>query len=297
MPHAIFPVIFYHFTGLQKCRQLFHVQAAFLINPACHIADRHDPAAFQIQFSGCGSADITHSLYGNGSFGYRNPLPLQDFLCHQHDAASGGILSAQGTSDFNRLAGNDSGNGISLEHAVSIHNPAHDLRIGVDVRRRNILLRTDQGKNHSGIPSRKPFELPMGKLPGVDLHPAFCSSVRDIDHCTFKGHPRRKRFHFIHVHIFVIADPAFARASGTGVLYPVALKYPDRSIVHLHRNGYLQLPFRIFQYFVIIFFQPQQVSRFLHRLQHILIGIVFFTHINYEPPHFLVMALLYRKSL
>src|SRR6056297_1066285 len=55
----------------------------------------------------------------------------------------GGFIPAHRTADLNRLAGYHSGNIFAPEVAVFIHKPSHNLSVGINIRSRNILVRTN----------------------------------------------------------------------------------------------------------------------------------------------------------
>ena len=65
--------------------------------------------------------------------------------------AAGGFVAAFRAADTHGLSRHDRGGGIALVHAVGVHHPGHDLRVRVDVGRRNVAVRTDQWLDFHGV--------------------------------------------------------------------------------------------------------------------------------------------------
>src|SRR6185312_10541236 len=59
-------------------------------------------------------------------------------------AACSGFISSQGTAEKSGFAGNDSGDAMSAGHTVGVHNPGHHLRVGVNIRRRDVTVRANE---------------------------------------------------------------------------------------------------------------------------------------------------------
>ena len=90
-------------------------------------------------------------------------------------------------------------------------------------------------------------------LLGVHPDRALGPAVGDVHNGTLDGHPRSQRLHLVQIHVRMEPDAALAGAAKAGVLYPVAVKHPDRAVVHLHGNGNLQFPLGVFQSDDLIF--------------------------------------------
>lgn len=78
-------------------------------------------------------------------------------------------------------------------------------------------------------------------------HAALAAAVRNIYNCALEGHPCCQRLDFVVIYRRMETDTALGRSAGCGMLDAVALKYAGASVVHHHRNRYLQLALRILQ--------------------------------------------------
>ena len=129
---------------------------------------------------------------------------------------------------------------VADHHRVGVHHPGHGLRVGVDVRRGNVALRTDHGKNFGGVAARHALQLAVRHALGIADHAALGAAVGNIDGGGLPGHPGGQRFHFVQSEIGMEADAALGRAAGDVVLHAIAGKHFDLAVVELYGHGDFQ---------------------------------------------------------
>ena len=132
---------------------------------------------------------------------------------------------------------------MALHHGVGIHDPRHRLRIGVHVRRWNILVRSDQRQNFASEPARHPFQFALGHALRIADDAALCSAERHVHHRRLPGHPRRQRFHFIQRNVGMIANAAFAWPARNVVLHAESGHHAQLAVIHFRRQRHFQDPF------------------------------------------------------
>ena len=145
------------------------------------------------------------------------------------DAAAGGrLVAALGAAEADRLAGDDARDRVARVHRVGVHHPGHDLGVGVDVRRRDVLLGTDQDLDLGGEAAGQALELLLAELLGIDDHAALAAAVRDADDRALPGHPHREGLDLVERDVLVVADAALGRAAAEVVLDAIAGEDLDR---------------------------------------------------------------------
>ena len=125
--------------------------------------------------------------------------------------------------------------GVADVHAVGVHDPRHDLVVGVDVGRRDVLLGTDRVDDLGDVAARQRLELAPRHARGIADDAALAAAERDVRDGALPGHPRRERGHLVERHVRVIADAALRRAERDVVLHAVAGEDLDLAVVHLDR--------------------------------------------------------------
>ena len=124
-----------------------------------------------------------------------------------------------------------------MGHAVGVHDPSHDLRIGVNIRRGNVFVRPDQRRNLVCVAPRQPFKFVVRELVRVANNAAFCASEWDVDDGAFPGHPCCEGPYFVERDVGMIANAALARPTRAVMLHAEAFKHANGTVVHLHRKG------------------------------------------------------------
>ena len=146
------------------------------------------------------------------------------------------FATAERPAKRNWLARDHAKFGVAAHHRDGVHDPGHRLFIGVDIRRGDIAIGTDDGCDLKRITTRQALQLIYRKGFWIADYAAFAAAIRNADRGALPGHPRRERFHFIERHIWVVAYAALARSAGYVVLYAVALEDLNITAVHFHRN-------------------------------------------------------------
>src|SRR5262249_5125060 len=147
-------------------------------------------------------------------------------------------------ADLERLAGHDRRRGVADVHGVGVHDPRHDLRVGVDVGGRHVLFGADRVDDLGDVTARERFDLALGHLRGIADDAALAAAERDVRDGAFPRHPGRERGDLVERHTRVIAYAALRRAERDVVLHAVAGEDLDRAVVHLYGARDDDLPFR-----------------------------------------------------
>src|SRR5258705_11700129 len=77
-------------------------------------------------------------------------------------------------------------------HGVGIHDPGHNLLVGVDVRTGHIFFRTQDLHQFRSVPSAVALQFTLGHLVWTANHPTSCAAERDVYQGPFPGHPPRE---------------------------------------------------------------------------------------------------------
>ena len=164
------------------------------------------------------------------------------------DAAAGRrLVAALGAAEADRLAGDDARDRVAGVHRVGVHHPGHDLGVGVDVRRRDVLLGPDQDLDLGEEAPGQALELLLAELLGIDDHAALAAAVRDADDRALPGHPHREGLDLVERDVLVVADAALGRAAAEVVLDAIAGEDLDGAVVHVDREMDGELAARLAQ--------------------------------------------------
>ena len=110
----------------------------------------------------------------------------------------------------------------------------------VNVRRGNILLRSDERQNLGSVPARHALELGLAHSLRIADHAALAAAEGNIYSGHFPRHPGCERFHFLQRHGGMITNATLSRAARHVVLHPVSGEHFHLAVVHFCRNGYFQ---------------------------------------------------------
>ena len=123
-----------------------------------------------------------------------------------------------------------------MGHAVGVHDPSHDLRVGVDVRGRDVLVRADDGGNLVGVAASQVLQFVFGELVGIADNSALGATEGNVDDGAFPGHPGGERFDFVESDVGMIANSTFAGAAHAAVLNSETFEDSERTVIHLYRQ-------------------------------------------------------------
>ncbi len=144
------------------------------------------------------------------------------------------LISSQGSTHGDGLAGNDTRNTVPVENTVGIHDPGHRFRIGIYIGSGYILFRTYEGSYLVGVPPRQSLQFPFGHLLGIALDPTLCSTVGDIYHRRLPRHPCRQGLHLIQIDAGVVTNSPLCRSPRVVMLDSVSGK--DLEFTAIHRD-------------------------------------------------------------
>ena len=166
-----------------------------------------------------------------------NPRCFAASRVDDHHAAAGRFASSERSSHLDRFAGDDRGRGVTDVHAVGVHHPRHDLIVGVDVGRRDVLFGADRVDDLRDVPPRQRLELAARHPRRIADDPSLAAAERHVRHRALPGHPRGERGDLVERNVRVIADPALRRTERDVVLHAVSGEHFDLAVVHLDRAG------------------------------------------------------------
>jgi hypothetical protein len=108
-------------------------------------------------------------------------------------------------ADIERFAGYDTGLIFALMHGVGIHDPRHDLGVGIDVGRRDIAIRADDVHDHRRVTAGQALELGFAQFAWVADDPAFGAAEGQVDDRAFPGHPSCERPDLVEVGVNLVS--------------------------------------------------------------------------------------------
>src|SRR5262249_5969878 len=84
------------------------------------------------------------------------------------DAAAGcGFMASERTAKKSRFARDHAGNAMAARHAVSVHNPRHDLSIGINVGSGNVAVGTDEVRDFVSVAPGKALKFTTREILGI----------------------------------------------------------------------------------------------------------------------------------
>ncbi len=166
-------------------------------------------------------------------------------LDREHAAPTSRLSAALGPAKHDRLAGRDTRDGMTDVHGVRVHQPGHRLLVRVDVRRGDVLVRTNDRDQFGSEAAREVLDLVTRQLLRVDPHAAFRPTVWDSDDGTLPRHEHRQGLHFGQRDVLMVANAALGRSGVAVVLDAMAGEDLHASIVHLHREVHREFPLAV----------------------------------------------------
>ena len=209
------------------------------------------------------ATDVAEALHYHAGLGVIQTESAQRLHGDDHAAAAGGLGAAARAAQRERLAGNHGGGGLALVHRVGIHDPGHGLRIGVDVRRGHVAVRTDDVHDFGCVAAGDALQFAGRKQIGIADHAAFAAAERDVHHRAFPGHPGRQGAHFIERDVGSEANSALGRSANNGMLDAIAGEDLQAAVVELHRDVHRQLERRGAQHFPKTLVEAQPLGGFI----------------------------------
>src|SRR6185295_18607952 len=205
-------------------------------HPAPRVADRDHLRAARVQEIVRDGARVAVALDRDRHALELLAQVLAGFLDRDSAAARRRLAAAQRAAQGDRLSGHDAGGRESLAHGEGVHDPRHDLRVGVDVGRGNVLLRPDDDGDLVRVAPGHALQLVEREHLGIHLDPALGAVVGQVDYRAFPGHPGGERLHLVEGHLGMEADASLGGPARYVVLHAVALDDLPGAVVHLERD-------------------------------------------------------------
>ena len=206
----------------------------------CGVGDADDGAAELRHDPRRPRADVAEALDDDARVGGLEAERRRGLAEHVDEAAAGGRLAAVGALERDRLAGHDRRR-VAVQLAVLVHHPGHRLRVGADVRRRDVARRAEHLLDLVDERARDLLQLVLVAARRVDVDAALRAAERDPRHGRLPGHQRRQRAHLVEVDLGVVADAALVRPARAVVLDAEAGEDVDLPVGQRDRDLHLHL--------------------------------------------------------
>ena len=213
-------------------------------------------------------AHVAESLHRHGHARDVETEMLGRLAGDDHHAAAGRLASAERAAHLDRLAGDDRRRGVADVHAVGVHDPRHDLIVGVDVGRRDVFLGADRVDDLRDVAAGERLELAAGHARGVADDAALAAAERDVGDRALPRHPGGERRDFVEADVGVVANAALGRPERDVVLHAIAGEDFDLAVVHLNRTRDDDLALGVREDLPDAGVEPQQSRRSIELLEH-----------------------------
>jgi hypothetical protein len=128
-------------------------------------------------------------------------------------------------------------------HTDGIHDPGHDLVVGIQVRGRDVAFWADKERNLRGIPAGHALQLARRQAFRRAGDAAFGPAVGNVDQSALPGHPHGQSLHLIRGHVRGVTYAPFGWATGHVVLHSVVGEHPNLTVIHVDREVHRQFSF------------------------------------------------------
>lgn len=159
-----------------------------------------------MQEQGGHRAHVAKSLHGDPALMGTEAQFLHSGQRNGHDPASGGLAPSSRSSQHQGFACDDGRDRAPGVHGVGIHDPGHDLFVGVQIRSGDVRVRTEDVDQVGRISSGKTLNLPGAHLRGITPDRALGSAKGDIHNGTLPRHPRGQGLDLIEGNIWRVAN-------------------------------------------------------------------------------------------
>src|SRR6185369_13037772 len=213
---------------------LADVEAVRVVDAAGRVGDGDDRRALLNDQPGGDRAGVAEALDRDARRGQVHPEMARRLDDRVHAATGRRLVAAFGATEADGLAGDDARDRVARVHGIGVHHPGHDLGVGVDVRRRDVLLGSDEDLDLGEKAAGQALELLLAELLGIDDDATLAAAVRDADDRALPGHPHGEGLDLVERDVLVVADAALGRAAAEVVLDAIAGEHLDGAVVHLH---------------------------------------------------------------
>ena len=192
--------------------QCSKVEPSLVVDAAGEIRDGDDRRPFVAQLLRGNAADVAEPLH-DAAEACELPAELRaGALDHHHDTRAGRLTPEDRAADRDRLPRDDLGHGVALLHGVRVHDPGHRLLVRRHVRRRHVLLRSDDQHELGGEPPRQALDLARRHAPRLAPGAALRAAVGETEERALPSHPHGERGALAERDVRVVADAALRRA-------------------------------------------------------------------------------------
>src|SRR5882762_999955 len=157
---------------------------------------------------------------------------------HVHDPSTGGLFASERAAQRDRLPGDGRGR-VAVAAGVFVEDPGHHLRVGGDVRRRNVAVRPEHDGNALREAAREALQLEFRELLRIHGHAALRAAERDVHERRFPRHDGGETQYLVVVRLGMVADSPLTGAARAVVLDPKAREHLDPSVVRADWNFHL----------------------------------------------------------
>ena len=217
-------------TGVRVRLERRDVEAALVGDAARHVRHRHDLGAPLVQLPRHVPAYVAEPLDGDALADERQVVVLAERLEHVDASEAGGGLAAWGTAEGEGLA-RDHCRAVPEAVGVLVHDPRHDLGVGVDVGSGDVLVGPEDRTDHQCEAPGHALELVRAQLRRVHLDATLGPAERDVDQRRLPGHQRCEGANLVLVDARVVADAALVGATAVVVLHAEAADHAHRAVV------------------------------------------------------------------
>ncbi len=136
-----------------------HVETARRVNAALGIARGHHARAILCHQSGDDRSGITEALHGHARILQFHPADFAGFPQSVKRPARRRFMPSLRATERQRFAGHNAQLSVAVHHGNRVHDPRHRLRVGVNIRRRNVPIGPDDRSDFESIPAGESLEL------------------------------------------------------------------------------------------------------------------------------------------
>src|SRR5579859_1531442 len=221
-----------------------HVNALRVVDTTCDVAHCDDLTfEFVMEQARCNTANVAEALHDDRAFCGLHPFVAHGFASDDQHTARCSFQATLAATDSQGLARHDCRDGVTGVHGIGIHDPAHDLRVGVHIGGGNVAIGANQDGDFSSVAAREAFEFSAGHFMGIADDAAFRTAKRDGDNGALPRHPHCQGTHFVERDFGSKTDAAFGRAAIDVVLHTITGEHFNIAIIHTHGKVYDKFAF------------------------------------------------------
>ena len=217
-----------------------YVQAVFLEDAAVNVGHRHDLGSeFGNQLGGP-RTDVAKTLDRHlGVFDCDSEC-LTGFARDDHRSATRGLIATEGAAQVHGFSGHDR-RAVAVLLAVLVHDPGHDLGVGIHIRRGDVAIGPEGHVDFLGEATRQGLKFRAGHFGRVAGDASLGAAKGYSDEGGLPGHQGRQRADFVQVDLVMKSEAALVGPAYRVVLYTIAVEEFEMPVVHADRDLHDQL--------------------------------------------------------